>query len=1161
MFFRRRKLDQRAAPANSAVRKRTGRTERAGWLQFLRESLSGFLFVTAIFISLGLGAILWGWTQRDRYLTDLLRRKLQDNYAEWNITFDSAEIDNHGRIIISKLVVNPEASELPLCDIEGLRITVDQDLLFNRRQLDIQSIELNRPKLQVRRERSGKWNWENLPEIQTTSIAPPVIKIRDATVAVQWEHEQFARAVRVQVKAVDTDIIPTGRHRFQFQGIGREETLGSSQFVGNIDTLHKNWSLSGVLKGLVIDQPFLDIAKNLSPDADRVLSDLKNARPDFSPSARDESTGQLAPVQTVPVQTAQLVRTEQPSNIGGSNEEFSLQLTANLEFQISQTADTSPEYTLRADLVNGQLIHPGLPIPLDKIQGRIAIDRLGMRLENIELASGKTFAQISGAWGWQRGNLPERIREGFDVVLQDYRVSRETRDYLPRNVRKVFDELSPTGVISASFQIKRGDDSPLKLDLKSAVVRDASIQHRLFYYPVSQISGTILSTENGIGSETWSFEKFTGNIAGQQVRFKGTLIDPGPNFETIMTFDLDQLPIDEQFYRALQPANRAVLEELNLQGMASSIHCTILRKLSIRNKAILRLEADLNDVSMRVRDFPLAINQAQGHVSCDEQGWQFTRISGKHGKTQLNAFGAVTPQGDQWRLKLTASAKQANFDQNLRLACRVASAEVSQAWDNLRPRGEFDVTVEIDGLIGKEESTLQVEIPWMKLNRCELKPTAFPWRISQLDATVRVSREGAVRFENLKAVHGLSHIEADGSFSTHPDYWQLKFDQLVVDDLSPDHEFKAALPDDFRSLLESMKIEAPLSGSGKVEFKGDHQGKVVTAAWDASLVLNQADIFLGLQIGKVSGTIDMTGALDRDGVATISSGKMALDSCWVNGYHISDVKGPFFIDKERIVVGSEKMFDTGDPAQEWKTISRQERVSGHIFGGELFLDLMARRTKTMPYWLRCKLSRADLEQWAIQNKYGQANIRGEINGYIDLAGDIVSTRHLVGSGELQISPAALYELPVILQMIQKLKFTPADGSAFHKAYAKYRVQDEKLIFDEIGLLGDSISLLGKGYIRFDRTIDLDFVSRRPRKSRINVVSQVLTGLERILPVMFIVDVTGTIDYPIINVQDGVTDGVNGALQGFIKALESGPANIRPPLTQPPPRLQLPEQEN
>ncbi|MBL4886461.1 MAG: hypothetical protein JKY95_18275, partial [Planctomycetaceae bacterium] len=559
---------------------------------------------------------------------------------------------------------------MPLCSVEGVRITVDQDLLFNQRQLDVQLIEVNRPKLNLHRASSGKWNWEDLPLLDQQQGAPPIVKVRDAEVILQWEHEQFARAVRVQLKAVDADIVPTGMHRFTFQGTGHEETLGVSQFSGKIDTLHRNWSLAGKLKGLVIDQPFLQAATLLSANANRVVSELKNSRMGNSQNLTGYSNAISGPAS------------EQNS--------FSLQLTANLEFEISQQAGALPEYTLFADLVNGQLMHPGLPIPLDKIQGRIAVDRLGMRLEQIVLASGKTSAHISGAWGWQAGDLPRHVTEGFDVVLKDYLVTRETRDYLPLGSRRVFDDLSPAGILNTSFFIKRGVGRPFDFDLKTAVISNASMRHRLFSYPVQQIQGIVRRVDNGLGPETWSMN-FSGVVSGQPATFTGTLIDPGPDYETEMSVAVNRLPIDKQFYRALRPQDRKILAGLELQGMTDA-QCTIVRKLAVGYKPIFRIKADVYDASMRVRSFPLAVDQCSGHVEFDENGWLFTRLEGKHGETQLNGLASVLPQNGDWKLEITASAKQARFDQSLRLACEVASEEITEAWSSLQPRGEFDVT-------------------------------------------------------------------------------------------------------------------------------------------------------------------------------------------------------------------------------------------------------------------------------------------------------------------------------------------------------------------------------------------------------------------------------------------------------------------------------------
>lgn len=1156
MFFRKRNLDQQTLQADRLAPK------HPGWFLFFKESFSGLLLATLVLACFGFGAVLWGWSLRDQLLTDQLHQQLQEKFSEWNITFESAEIDHRGRVIISNVLINPNGTGDPLCSVEALRITVNQDLLFNQRQLDVQSIEVNRPKLNLHRARNGKWNWEDLPLLTRQQGAPPVIKIRDAEVTLQWEHAQIASPVRVQIKAVDADIVPTGRHRFQFQGAGQEETLGASQFSGEIDTLHKNWSLSGTLNGLLVDQPFLQAATLLSSDAKRVVSDLKNSRLGTPQNPSGYSAPKMEPVsrpQAVSTRTAQLDRSllsnalveEKSGVVDTSDDQFSLQLTANLEFHVSKQADVPPEFTFFADLVNGQLVHPGLPIPLDKIQGRIAVDRLGMRLNQITIASGNTSARISGAWGWQAGNLPANVNEGFDIVLQNYRVTQQTRNYLPSNTRRVFDQISPTGILSTSFRIKRGTDRLLDFDLKKAVISNASIQHALFAYPVHQIEGTIDRQDNGIGPETWSMH-FTGVASDQPVNFTGILIDPGPNYETEMKIVTKRLPIDDQFYRALRPKERAILEELNLQGTVDA-HCTVLRKLSIGHKPMLLIEADVYDASAQVQSFPLAVSQLSGHVTCNESGWQFTRISAKHGETQLNGFGAVTPEADQWRLGMTVSADRIHFDQDLRFACQTASEEIAQVWENIRPRGEFGITVKIDWLTGEQ---MFVEIPLMELKKCEINPLAFPWRLSDLDATVTVSREGVVSFENLKAQHDLSHIETSGYFVSRNNFWQLKFDHLIIDDLFPDHEFMAALPDEFRQLMESMKIEDPASVSGSLELRGDHQGEMIEAEWNAEVVLTQTDIFLGVDINKISGSIGFSGILDRDGNVTLSDGQLALDSCWVMGYHVTDVKGPFVVEKDRIVVGSKKMFDTEASDESFETVSRNERVTGRIFGGELFLDLMARRTETMPYWMRCTLSRANLEQWASQSNYAQADIRGEMNGYIDLAGDIVSTRNTVGNGRLLISPAALYELPVLLQMFQVLRFTPTDGTAFRNAYAEFRVQDEKFIFDEIGLLGESMSLFGEGYIRFDRTIDMDFVYRPPR-TRMKFVSQFFSQIGKVLPVLFTVDVTGTVDVPKVKVNGGVSD----ALQGFVKMLEMGPANWIPPAIAPPPRLQLPVDGN
>ncbi|MFN3160289.1 MAG: hypothetical protein ACE37I_13310 [Rubinisphaera brasiliensis] len=1133
------------------LRKSRPTVRKRSWLGFCFESITALLIVAGGIALVVAVAVLWGWSQRDEFLTSMIRKELAEKHADWNISFANAELDHRGRVVLANVTVNPHGDAEPLCAMQGLRVTVDRELLLDHGKVDVKAVEVNRPKLTLIRTFDGQWNWQNLPLTGDNDKPVPLIKIRDACVAVVWEHAEFERALRLQVDAVDVDLTPTSQHGYTFKGVGREETLGQSQFSGTFDARHKTWELTGHLKGLSIDQPFLQAAAMLSPDAERVISRLgesqfRKDQPEIPGSSPNSNANEI---RTAQLKEPAVLANTAASRITVGDNAFSLKLLANLQFHCSRQLDAEADFSVFADLVSGQLEHPDIPMPLDRIRGQIAVDRRGIRFEQMQLASGRMSAEVSGAWNWIRPEQQAAANaDELLVTLKNYQVSPQTRDFLPHSLHNLFDELNPAGELSISFGLRRGEDRPIDFDLYNAQVRNASIRHQMFSYPVSGIQGTIVRTDHGIGPEAWALE-MSGLAAEREVTATGTVLDPGPDCETVFDVNVEQLPIDDQFYRALRPNERDTMKYIGLQGMAD-VHCVIVRKLELGRKPIIRLDADVYQAALQVKSFPLGIRELSGHVNMDESGWQFTRLTGLHGDTRVNGFGTVVPEGNEWRLGLTVSAQQAHFDHDLYLAMKSTGSEVSCVWDLLRPRGDFGVTVNIGWLSGQE--SVKVDVPLMKLHNCEFNPTVFPWRMSDIEATVAINSDGTVAFENLKAKHDQSRIETSGTFALRENYWQLRFEKLIVDDLFPDQELLAALPKTTRQLLESTQLQHPCSVTGMLEFKGDYEGEVVTAAWDTKVVFNQIDLFLGVEIDQASGSAELQGLMDRNGVVTVPRGRIAIDSCWVLGYHVTDVKGPLKVTPDEIVLGSAKMFEPESPEEEWATVSRDERMTGRIFGGELFLDLMARRTTSMPYWLRCTLSRADLEQWAIESNYGQADIKGEVNGYIDLAGDAVSERNMVGNGRLLISPAALYELPVMLQMFQSLRFAPVDDTAFRDAYAQFRILDEKFVFDEIGLLGDSMSLFGQGTIRFDRTIDLDFVYRPARRGGINLASQVLNRLEGVLPVLFTVEVEGTVDVPKVKVQDGVRE----TLRGFAKMLEVGPSTLRPPRILPPPRVRI-----
>jgi hypothetical protein len=135
---------------------------------------------------------------------------------------------------------------------------------------------------------------------------------------------------------------------------------------------------------------------------------------------------------------------------------------------------------------------------------------------------------------------------------------------------------------------------------------------------------------------------------------------------------------------------------------------------------------------------------------------------------------------------------------------------------------------------------------------------------------------------------------------------------------------------------------------------------------------------------------------------------------------------------------------------------------------------------------------------------------------------------------MTISPAALYELPVILQIFQGLNITaPPDKAAFDEALLNFEIRNEQFRFSRIDLLGNSLSLTGKGTVRFDQKVDLQFYSIVPKSQ------PVIPGIREIFQSASYgwvrVDVKGTMNDPKPNVKTNFV--IDNALRNFLYSFQ------------------------
>ena len=176
------------------------------------------------------------------------------------------------------------------------------------------------------------------------------------------------------------------------------------------------------------------------------------------------------------------------------------------------------------------------------------------------------------------------------------------------------------------------------------------------------------------------------------------------------------------------------------------------------------------------------------------------------------------------------------------------------------------------------------------------------------------------------------------------------------------------------------------------------------------------------------------------------------------------------------------MFGAGDTQRVRPpgSLEDRERITARLFDGTLLLDGASTLSDTPEYKVLLQLRNARLEKFAALHAPKQRDLRGITNGSVQLQGKGSTPQGVTGRGTMQISPAALLDLPVVLQMYRGLSLTPPKDYTFNSARLDFDIRFARFQFRSIVLEGDTISFVGRGTTDFDNNVNLDFYSFLPR---------------------------------------------------------------------------------
>ena len=1078
---------------------------------------------------LAAAAAAWHFAGRaDGFVKTAVLAELRTVCPHGEITVRRAAFDWTDTVTLHGLRLATPVGE-PLAEVPVVRLTLDRARYREANAVEVEAVTLVRPTLSLVRRHDGAWDAGSLLPLALPDPAPaaPRWTVEDATVRLVLETAPHDPAPLVaELAGVNLALLPDSRRSYRVEGAAAvrdgDADSGRVSLSGAVDIDRGRWRLSGNVRGLTLSGALLADAFA----RDRSLqSGLLAARETWR-GVEAKLAGERPPAGG-PVRVASL-DDGVPVAVGGGPArltDFGLDGDLAATFELSAGSFTEvPEYDVRLTCRNGTLANRFLPFPLSNVAGEARLADGVLTLERATGRHGETVAEARGTFRPTPGGVAGRVEFAASRVP----VTAEMRPRLPEALRKLHEMLNPTGtadvaaaVLESEPGVEGGRPKPRwELRELDVTVTGGTARPAKFPYPVRDVRGTAKTDADGVLRVD-----FRGTAGGRPGRFTGSVVDCGKRCGFEGEVAVAGLPLDRAVRDACPPQVAAALEHLRLSGTADA-RLTLSRERGEDRPVHWTLAGPLTGGRVRPAGFPYEVTGLSGRVAYDSRDllWRFTDFRGAHGPATVAGRGVLNGAATPPRLDLSLQTAGVPLDRDLRAALPDGPKEV---FDLLRPTGAVEADLQLTWTPG--------DPVWVASRRFRVAGgtahlTAFPLPLR--DVTVAGSYEpagdgGKVLIDGFSVIHrertpaGPVERTTTGEVSArhHDDgSWSVRLDAMKTDGLVFGPELRAAVPQGLRDGLDALHVRGPVNlRVRQMELRGlSGDPAATTAAWDATADLTRNTAELGPTVTLHGGRVACDG--QYDGRRTTLKGTLHTPRADLLDHTVTDVRAPFRLVGDRLRVGDPpdgRGNRRGGPA---------DRGRADAYGGVVRLDADADLSRGPDYRLWANLDGLSLQTYADRHLGGSKNLRGSVKAVLDLAGRGSDLGTLVGRGKVDVEPAALGELNVVMRLFGALG--RRDATMFDYAGARFRVGDRAVEFREISLAGQAISFRGRGNVWLDGRLGLEFFSQPPARWNLPLIGALSTGWVRLA-------VGGTVKRPRVDAGSPVVDA---PLKAFLSPL-------------------------
>lgn len=1072
----------------------------------LRSWIIRATILAALATVAALGWAANSWISPERVRAQVLAR-LAEEFEHTHIHIGTARLRIFGGIAVSDVRLTRVGDETPFLVVPEAVLYHDKEQL-NRGRMVIKKIELERPQLRLHRGADGRWNLEGVLRPAPPDKPVPTFVIKSGSVQVSDESADPLPPVSLSDAHLTllNDPLPV----LAVQARGLAEGYGPVAARVRFHRLTRAVSL-------VVELPEFPLGEVAPLAAER-----------FAPQLAQHLTGLRATAAV----TADLTHTPEAAKPWRYDVRVEVR---DARWTHPALPGAAERLTLTARVTDGRLRVEDASAELHGAQVRCFLETRAATAPEPGTAPGpaERLPPVSPPSESESRPLAAADPDDADLRrLEEYLQRAEVSltglplddalfAALPEEVRELRRQFAPVGRVDVGYKfIREAGGWRREIELRP---RHIAVTYEKFKYPVTELRGRVRRTDGPAGPSVTTLD-LIGTAGGQLITIKGQLVGPGPDPGITLRISGANVPLDETLLAALPPRYVELVRRFRAAGRGDFV-AEIVQQPGV-NLCENEFRIDIRDGRIHHTEIPYPLERAKGRLIIRTTATDPRRPLRPgdpprpppdrdevilDGFTAVHAGAAVwlngsrrpIPDSRDHKIILHVGGNNCPVDSDLRAT--LAALGVEAVWEKFRPQGRVTFTADLElidraGPPDRPEQAPPVN-PTTDLRLTfafsgpTVTPTFLPYELTDFSGWLEY-KNGRADLAHFAGRHGASRVRlAAGELRFYPDgtLW-ANLGDLEVRPLVVDADLVRALPGRLGPTLDALGLRGPAelhvkhlvvltppslpagepAATPVPVARGQTSERPTPTAdpilyWDAELRLAGAAFDTGVSWEQVFGTVGCRGRYEGDHMGLLR-GAVWFDRAVVSQVPVS-----------RVACRVRAAPQAPDPARPGDHLPLELEftdLTGDLFRGTLGGEARVVLTDPVRFDLWLTATDVQLEEVARHYKLGSdADLSGIAQAQVRLANPLdprTAQPVLDGSGKIDVPAGRLYNLPILLDLVKVLKLQAPDKTAFEEAHARFRVRGDRILVNQIDLIGKAVCLGGSGeldargeYVRFD----------------------------------------------------------------------------------------------